>query len=285
MIVQTRRKDICHLEKMKNVDFVHLCKKILLTDGIIESPSVSLKVDGFGCRFGKDALGRFFLETSRSGPILESNTFVSFVKNKNGTQDQLERAQKYADLFELIRSTNIPKIIPRNSKVICEILYVPMAKDLGSSYQFVTVPYDKDKVGSLLTIVPIDVITTSGEDHPDRQPILDSLIDISNSEIKIIDPTLSCEDLDVLEIIKTIEYLPDEFIEKIQSRKAIDREDKICYNNLIQDNKNELAKRILNAPEICGKDILGKHIEGLVIRFADIILKVTTQEFKEGIKK
>jgi len=68
---KTKRVGIQHLNKLKPMDFINLVKMFKEEMGgkiSDKNASISLKVDGFGCRFGLDPKDNFFLESSNSGP-------------------------------------------------------------------------------------------------------------------------------------------------------------------------------------------------------------------------
>jgi len=279
----TKRKGIVHLQKMKDLEFIQFIRKLGTEfQNTLGDVKVSLKVDGAGFRFGKDEHGKLFVETSRSGPIDKPGAFSAFVKAKGGNAGMLNRAKHYDDIYNIIINSNFIKGLPKDSKVIAEIFYNPMADDAGDTIKFVNVAYYKSKLGSLLTLILFDVTTAStGEPHPNKESIMEFLYDQSTSEIKILSPNLVVSgDIDITGKVDPIDELDDEAIRVLSSRKHIDRPRKKEIQQVIQGVKDKLADYILNHPNILGKYDLGKEIEGLVLDVDGENYKVTTPQFK-----
>jgi len=286
-VAQTKRQNITHLEQMKPVEFAKFARQILArAGGKLKDVPVFLKVDGFGARFGRDANGKFFFETSRSGSIQSSGAFSAYNRDRGVTDDVLiKRAKHYDDVYEKLKSSPIWYHLPIDSKVTCEILYNPMATLTDDGLKFVSVRYDKNKLGEVMTVVPFAVIrASSGESLKDADAILKAMEALSNKEIKVVNPELGSIDLNVSATLKPMSLFTDEMIEILQSRKRADKEKKIEYEAIIQEVKNSLAKQILNFP-VKEKDKLGDEIEGFVIRLGDKQYKITTQDFKNSKKK
>ena len=153
---------------------------------------MSLKLDGFGFRFGNDN-NEFFVESSRSGIIKKFDTFSSYTLKtlKGNRYDNLrvERAKQYDELHKILHKS-FHSILPKNCKIICEVLLNSLAVDFYDQYKFVSVLYDKEKLGKCLTIGLIDTIGINKDD----------VLDLSSNDIKIID----CEipDVDIISIPK-----------------------------------------------------------------------------------
>lgn len=281
-IAASKRKGMIHLEKAKPSEFLELVREIASKHkGVLKDVKVSLKVDGAGIRFGKDAMGRFFFETSRSGPIQQSKAFTTFAANKGG---DVVRAAHYDDMYEAIKSSNLWKDLPKDSKVIAEIMYNPMAEFIGDKVKFVSVNYDKSKLGSLMTIIPFEVVSASSGISFGGDKIIEDLIKKSTSEIKVVSPNIGNLNLNIDTIINPIHMLSQDVDDVLASRKAIDKDKKLFYTTMIQDVKNQLARYILDHP-IEGKDMFGDEIEGLVLDLGGKQFKVTTQDFKDSKKK
>lgn len=283
-VVQTKRQGITHLDQMKPIEFIDFAKSILSQNkGVLNNISATLKVDGFGARVGKDKDGKFFFESSRSGPIQTKGAFSAFHKKK-GTTDEivLHRATQYDKLYDELESAKFNKAIPVNTKVVVECLYNPLAVNHGDQIKFASVKYDKNKVGNLMTLVLIDVITADGLPHPKKEKIWNDLQKQSTSEIKITDAKLKAADLDISAIIDPIDNLDNNVKDILTSRKAVDRETKQLYNELIQTIQEKLASFILQHPGIVGKTKFGSEIEGLVLDINGRLFKITTPEFRAG---
>lgn len=281
-IAASTRKGMIHLEKAKPSEFLELVREIATKHkGVLKDVKVSLKVDGAGIRFGKDAMGRFFFETSRSGPIQQPKAFSSFAAAKGG---DVERASHYDDMYDAIKASNLWKDLPNDTKVIAEIMYNPMAEMAGDKIKFVSVNYDKAKLGSLMTIIPFGAVSASTGLSFQDEAILKDLLKKSSDQIKVVSPNIGNLNLDVEAIIKPIHMIGKDVDDVIASRKAIDKDKKLFYTMIIQDVKNQLAKYILDHP-IEGKDMFGDEIEGLVLDLGGKQFKVTTQDFKDSKKK
>jgi hypothetical protein len=280
----TSRESIIHLQSMKDIEFIQFMRSVKKDlKGILKNLPVSTKVDGSGYRAGKDTNGRIFVETSRSGPIFDSGAFTAFNKNKGVTDPiVLERSAHYDDILEAFKTSKLAKSLPNDTKVVLEVLYNPMAEEGSDWLKFVSIKYDKNKLGSLMTVVPLKVLVSStGEQHPDEDDILDSLYKLSSSEIKIVNPTLNMKEIDINGFISPLDSITDKTIEILNSRKQIDKPEKLAIKSMLQKVKNELAEFIINHDAIEGKDILGKSFEGIVLKLQGKLVKITTTEFKE----
>lgn len=286
-VSKTKRKNMVHLEKMKDVEFVKFIQKVQNElKGKLKNINVSLKVDGLGFRFGKDSNGRPFVEGSRTGPIFEPKSFSNYVKSKGKDGVMLQRAYHYDDLYDIFINSNLMRVLPNNTKVVCEVLYNPMGDYTDEGISFVKVAYDRNKLGNIMTVVPISVLDSdTNASHPSERQILDRLYNQSNNDIKIIDPSLNVSsDIDISGVISPIKSLDDEVIRILQSRKKVDKPAKESYKNIIANVKNQLARYLIKNEKIKGSDKLGPEMEGLVFEIGDQLVKVTSDEFKMKMK-
>ena len=265
-ITTTKRKGIVHLEQMKSSDFIQMIKhlKILCPDGIVKKElEISLKVDGLGFRFGKDANGRPFIESSRSGPVFHSGVFREYTRSRTSNLQSLYRAECYEQLFDFFSTSSLMNVIPDNRKIVCELLYSPLGVQRDNKIRFVNVEYDKDKVGSLMTIVPLDVlIVSSGEQACDYKTILTHLLKESNSKVKIISCKLQYDPVDLnflFDKIKTISLNDDNEIQKL---------------------KHQFARAFLMKINPQDKNVLGNNIEGIVLKTDVFTTKIISEYFK-----
>lgn len=279
----TTRKSMAHLSAMKPEEFVKWLKTVKsTTNGIISNYKTSLKCDGLGYRFGKDESGKIFVEGSRTGPIFDSGSFSNFARNNNRSNDVIIRAMHYDDMLELFKSADFMKVLPNDTKVICEILYNPLASEEANGLTFVSVKYDKNKLGKKMSIVLIDILySSSGKRREDSEDIKNELYKFSDDEIKIIDPKLKMGTIDVNGIIDTVAILDDSALVTLKSRKAIDKTAKENILSIIQKTKDELTEYLLKHPDIEDKFKLGDELEGIVIDIPDIgTFKVVDPAFK-----
>ena len=287
-VKQSARQGIQHLQKMNDLEFIELVKRIKsYMHGKLGSVKMSLKIDGLGARFGKDVNGQPFFESSHSGPIFRGGMFSQHAASKGLTGERLDRAKHYDTIFDLITKSRFIQMLPNDTKIVCEVLYNPLAEITDTGLKFVTVTYDRAALGDPMSIVPIAAqIASTGEPHPHSDAIVEKLHRIGQENgIKFIDSKLTVSgDIDVNAVIDPILSLNDKSIEILQSRKKVDAAEKAQVKTLIQTVKEELANFILSNPNISGLDRLGKDIEGIVISGNDMpTLKVTTPDFKSAL--
>ena len=282
----TKRQGIVHLQKMKDLDFIDFVKKIKpqLKDNFL-NVHVSLKVDGLGARFGKNINGRFFFEGSRTGPIFTPKSFSSFHKQK-GTTDEilLQRADHYDNMFDLLRTQNFVKNLPNNVKVVCEIFYNPMAEKTKAGFKFVNVVYDRSRLGETMTIVLLDVLNSdTGEQLKNKNEIISQLKKSSNKEIQIQTVELRInKSIDISGVVDPVLSLNQDLIFALSSRKKADKAHKENAKAIVQNVKDQLADYLLKSEHIDGKFLLGPEFEGLILKFDDNLVKITTPEFKKA---
>jgi len=287
-VISTTRQNMLHLQKMKDIEFIDFVKDISsVMKGKLKNIKVALKIDGLGARFGKNASGKPFFESSRSGPIFDPGSFSAYAKGKGSTGEVMLRAQQYDDLFKDVVNSKAMSMVPDDCKVITEIFYNPMASFDEEGITFVTVKYDKNKLGSLMTLFPHTVVYAStGQPHPDEKSILKKIISTSNDKIRVIDPSLSIQgDIDVSGMIDPILSLGKDAKLTLTSLKREDKESKANLRAIIQKVKDEVADYILNHESILDKLKLGPDIEGLVLTIDGRDIKVTTPQFKASKAK
>lgn len=284
-VAQTKRKGIVHLQDMRPLDFLQFAHEISSSfKGKLKDINVDLKADGLGARFGKDAKGKFFFETSNSGPIQKAKAFSTFTSAKGASEISITRAFHYDDIFDALEASNLWSDLPANCKVIVEIMYNPMSEEAEDGIKFVSVKYDKNKLGSLMTIVPISVIiASSGEHHPDEKDIIADILKKSSSEIKIVSPKLGKLSLDVKTELEPLSLIGPDVEQVIKSLKHADKQKKQEYIAILNAIKSEIADKILLHP-IKGKDILGIENEGYILEWNGKLFKVTTSQFKANKK-
>ena len=271
-----------HLQQMKPLEFLQWARSVKSNfHGKLSNVPISLKVDGLGFRYGKDALGKPFVESSRSGPVSKLGSFTEYTKAKTDDAISLERSKHYDDILELFLKSNFIKALPNNTKVICEVLYNPMAELTDSGIKFVTINYDKSKLGKIMTVVVFGVVeSSSGMPIDDVERILNSQLNCSNDHVKILRPNLGTLDLDISTSLSGLDLLDRNTEEILQSRKAIDKSLKAKVIAALDQMKEEIADYIINHRDL-NWGILGGEMEGVVVTIADRQVKVTTDKFKE----
>ncbi len=284
-VVATNRIGMVHLQKMKDVEFIEFVKSVKTQmQGKLKNLKASLKVDGGGYKFGKDAAGQAFVEGSRTGPITSPGAFSKHAISKGAQGQVLLRAYHYDDLYDIVTKAEFMKVIPNDCKIIGEVLYNPMAELIDDGIKFVSVVYDKSKLGELMTVVPFKVVVAStGQEHPDSEQIIAALHKQSTAKIKFVDHRLAViDDVDISAIVDPILSLNDRSVQVLNSRLKSDKAEKDSIKSLIQTVKDQVAEYILAHPSIVGKFKLGPNIEGLVLNIDGKDYKVTTQQFKDN---
>lgn len=288
-VAASPRQGIQHLQKMNDLEFINFVKKLKHEmHGKLGPIKMTLKVDGLGARFGKDRDGNPFFESSSSGPIFSSGSFTGYAIKQGFTGERLQRAAHYDDIYELIVNSTFIQQLPNDTKVNCEVLYNPMAEESERGFKFVTVEYDKSKLGKVMTIVPFDSeVASSGGPHPRSEHIKDFLIKIGGEGgIKFVDDRLKyIEDIDInAEIDPILSMIDAAMIAKLSSRLKVDAAEKQQIKAFLQAAKDSISELILNHPSIIGKEQLGKNIEGVIIhRQKESPIKITTPGFKKAI--
>ena len=286
-VAPSPRVGLAHLQKMNDIDFVNFVREVKTKlKGKLNDVQLNLKVDGLGARFGKDSNGKPVFESSHSGPIFQGGMFSRHAESKGFTGEKLERARHYDSIFHAIVNSQYVEELPLDTKVECEILYNPLAEVTETGLKFVTVSYDKRALGKLMSIVPFRAnIASTGDPHPDSDAIMKMLMRHSTSTIKFIDRRLTQNgEIDINTIIDPIMSINDQSLAILTSRKAADKEEKLQLKAFLQTVKDEMAHFIITHPNILGKDMLGKDVEGIVIRPKNgVPFKVTTPEFKNAL--
>lgn len=288
----TKRQGIQHLSDMDPVVFVNWLRSVKdQAFGFLKNIKAVSKLDGLGARFGKDKDGNVFFEGSRTGPVFDVGAFSAYARNRSGDVEIITRATHYDDILSIFKKASFMSIVPTNVKIVCEIFYNPMAQYTKDGIIFVTIEYDKNRLGKLMTICPYSVLdATTGQIHPDSKAILSNLYRMSSSEIRILNPDLKFGQIEISGFIDKLSTISDKTLEIIKSRNAADREQKQSLLNLIQKVKDDLSDYILQHPGIEGKFMLGDNIEGIVLHLPDkeggiSPYKIITKEFTDKHKK
>lgn len=282
----SRRQGIQHLTDMKPEQFIQWMKTVKNeTMGVLKNIKCVCKIDGLGAKFGKDINGKPFFEGSRTGPVFDSGAFSAYARSRTDDVEMIARAEHYDNMLEIFKSNSFMDAVPQNTKIVCEIFYNPMAKETDLGITFVTIQYDKKKLGSLMTIMPYTVLQAdTGIEHPQKESILKALYSKSNDKIKIINPNLKFTEIDVSVFANSASAIPDNALSILKSRKQSDKPAKQNLLNMIQKIKDDLADYLLKHPGIEGKFKLGPEIEGVVLHLPDKVgtvpYKITTPEFK-----
>lgn len=282
----TKRKGVPHLEKMNDIDFIKFIMRVRdELKGKMTGVPVILKVDGVTARWGKDENGNRFYEKPKIGkPIFQSGAHLDHAE-KQGESDKLKmRAKLNDEILETFKNAEFMEAIPNDTKMTGEILYNPLAemRDDGMLV-FKKIAYDKNKLGSLMTVVPVDIVVAStGEQHPRAKEIIEDTFKYSNDKIKIVDQRIGTGDeLDINGVIDPLKSLDDDTIRILKSRKKADKEEKENLKQLIDKVKKELADFLMrNQDKIKDTEKLGSEKEGLIFDLDGQLVKVTSPEFR-----
>lgn len=286
-IKTTKRQGVPHLEKMKDEDFIKFIMKVRdELKGKLTGIPIILKIDGVTARWGKDEEGnRFYEKPKISKPIYQSGAHLAHAKEQGENEKLKMRAKLNDEILEVFKTADFMEAIPNDAKMTGEILYNPLSemRDDGKLV-FKKVAYDKDKLGSLISIIPVGVVVSStGEEHPREQEIIEETFKYSNDRIKIIDQRIDTGDnIDINGIIEPLKTLDEDAIRLLKSRKKADKAEKESLKELIQQVKEELSDFLMNnSDKIKNVEKLGKEKEGLIFDFDGQLVKVTSPEFRE----
>jgi len=168
------------------------------------------------------------------------------------------------------------------------VLYNPMAEETENGLKFVTVAYDKQFLGQVMTIVPFDTyVASTGERHPKSDLIKDMLVKVSDEGgIKFVDDRLGyAGEVDLSgEIDPILSIVNDRLIAKLTSRTRADAEEKQQIKAFLAAAKDSIANYLLSHPNIMGKEKMGKDAEGVIIhRQQQAPVKITTPQFKQAM--
>ena len=252
-VASTKRKSIPHLDQISDANFNKILKFIQSNSGILDLETTATeKIDGFGFRFGMDRKGNFFVESSRSGPIFEHGKFVEYAK-RTGKREDI--AKIYDDLFNLLNTDDIKDFLKLNNKngikIVCEALYKDNADVDGSEVKFLSITYDKYKLGTVLTLATIKI-------HDFENNELDLISDVeklSTKKIKFIKPVIK-QKIDLHNIVNG-------------DLAAVTKREKIV--DVILDSVKE--------------GTLGTEYEGLVFNINGVMFKVVNKDFRDSKRK
>ena len=237
---QTKRKGIKYLtgtNQISDKEFVKFLLSIPEKKLTNQNSSISEKLDGFGFRFGYD--GKFFVESSRSGPVYESGVFNSYTEKKFGKKNAISEA--YESLFEnLGRNEKIQEIL----KVKHIIVFLWFA-----TFGFIKI---EDENGN-------DIQSNMFQQ---LQNISDEKIKFVDSTLKEYDICLNCELKEFDNILET--YGRQTILSMLQSKKKAS-----CLTQL--DSVRKMVEWKLK--QMLKSGILG-DVEGFVVKKDDTIFKI-----------
>ena len=270
--------------EIKDADFIELCKEIASMGGKLDNVPINLKIDGAGIRFGKNEQGKPFFSTSKvSEKYIENiGDFEKFSRETGKDQERIDFAKNYDNAMKIILTSDFVKLLPPDTIVQAEMLFMPMGKKDGDSVTFVSIPYDVNKLGTAMTLTPFSIKTYStGEPKPNADKIKEALLKTSNSQVKMINNRLSQSDVDVSKIVNPIAKNATELLSAVKIRG--ENPAKTKAKEILSAARQQLSLAIINSP-IAGKDQLGKNFEGLVLNLpSGRLVKVTSTEMKAAV--
>lgn len=276
-VVASKRSGIQHFEQLKPLEFIELLEKLESSGGVIPKGEEHFteKIDGFGLRFGLSTEGKFFIESSRSGPVFSPGHFISYATSKGATDLKIPMA--YEDLFKTLSSNKeLIKILNDYSndgiKVIAECLYNPLGRELNNKIEFIATKYDKNKLGSIATLVMFTAL--SGPDFKDSisnsKECLKKITLLTSSSIKFSTlPSLKNEKINLNVEIKSLKDLitNKDYKTLLTSRKGDDKPLRKALEMAIEELKEKTLDKILNSLSQIGA--FGDEYEGSVLKLSD----------------
>lgn len=269
-IKKTRRVGIDHLNQLKPMDFLNLVALFKEMGGKIsdKNAKITLKADGFGLRFGLDATGTFFIESSNSGPQMKAGSFQAYTKSKKGEVDAISIA--YDRVYDTLKANSaLQSLLKKYNtetgiKVVVECLYTPIGKVEGKKIKFVAINYDLNKLGKEATYILINVLDGDGNKHPDTDEIMDEIKKLTTKEFLFDDAKTSINEVDLTveinDVLKFAKKYPD--LEKtILSRKHADRELKNLIKDTLKGYQDKMSAKLLKA---INNTKFGDEFEGVV---------------------
>lgn len=253
--------------------------------------------------FGVDKDGKFFVESSHSGPIFDEGKFRQFTIGKRGQtdpvtegyEDILKELKNYDKLQKYLKSINTPSGI----KIQTEAFYLPIGKgseEDSSLVKFVATWYKKEKLGEWATFVVINA--TDGKGRPLEQEkvqkIKEDLKNLSTNGIRFDYGDISdFNEVDltpeIQQVEKFINTIEDEYGQKIDdiinnpSRKQTPMEQKRRIKQELLNFQKEFSRKLSSLIKT-GK--FGDEFEGLVFEIGDnISFKIISDRFTKAKKQ
>ena len=319
------RKGMPHLKDLKSADFLDLLDELHQGNDKFQLKNIPLtvKIDGMGGRFGKNAEGKPFMGTSRSEPryaggFLKGN-ISRFRKRLLAQQKGIEDPKSIDDSDPELKSITDQEVLDfmGPSSVAMSEKFDEQFNDYMIAIKIIDQQLGKDfLVNKQVTCEVLDLNFAKETDegklvfvgiHYDKLP---EGVKIAFVPFLVTDATTG-EDLpDSSDIVKQLTSLKQQgsvmFIDNsLTQKKALDvtaivpplknikqfkamldskkRDQAAEVKAALEPVKLELEKAIINDPNIIGKDLLGKDYEGIVINSRLGPIKITSQEQRDVI--
>lgn len=265
----SKRVGITDLRKMKPLEFIDLMGhfqdefKGKLTSNDL---SFSLKVDGSPLRIGVDEDAQFFVETGKSGLMRTAKGIEAAIVNRVSTPKVLHMYAEFKKQKPVISYLQQQAGRHGGIKIIGELLYVPKAIADGDKLKFVSITYDKKKLGNLATFVCLAVVDGNGKPVKEEAQIINNLKRLSDGHINYDDANISVRDIDFSADIASFDNILrnyEDVARVLQSRKAVDKQVKDAIIDAVKIYQERFASKILS---IVQDKKFGDEFEGLVLK-------------------
>jgi hypothetical protein len=266
----TKRVDIQHLVDLSPVKSAALFNTILRNNMLIGT----LKIDGVGFRFGKDATGKKFVESSYSGVIYDPNDFVEYAKANN---KDMRIATAYKNLSLLLFKSRVMNRIKSNTKIVCEVLYEGLNQSSDpNTVKNVHLEYSKSVLSkkglAVFIITELDFTTGSTLMNSSYHDFSDDYVTVYDKTY--VQPMYHNSSSDLLKLIK---HHLDEFKSLTDFKTKAARDMKPKYIESLQTISGMIYK--LSKDQLGSISALSRNVEGFV--FNDV--KVVDPAFKQMI--
>lgn len=265
----SKRIPIKHLITLKPIEFVNLLSYIKKNYNSIISEKncrISLKVDGFACKFGMTKEGKFFLETAHSGIKFEPNFSENFFKKYNKISPIM---QMFDNVFiELSNNKDLIrylKTFPKGIKIFTELLYIPIGKIEENNIRFITVKYNKNIFKNYNINFVILKVIDGNENNLKYSEIFFDLYMLNLKEIQFINSIII--NWKEINISKEVNYVLN-YIDNIKDFEYIIKSRKQCHKLF----KQEIISTLKSYSEILTKKLndnfnYKSNYEGIVFEF------------------
>lgn len=319
------RKGMPHLKDLKSADFLDLLDELHQGNDKFQLKNIPLtvKIDGMGGRFGKNAEGKPFMGTSRTEPryaggFLKGN-IARFRKRllaqQKGIKDpesiddsdpelksitdqevldfmgpeSVAMSKKFDEQFNdymvaiKIIDQQLGKDFLVNKQVTCEVLDINFAKETDEG-KLVFVGIHYDKLPKDVKIAFVPFRVTDATTGEDLPDSADIVKQLTS--LKQQGSVMFIDNsLTQKEALDVTAIVPPlKNIEQFKAMLASKKRDQAAkVKAALEPVKLELEKAIINDPNIIGKDLLGKDYEGIVINSRLGPIKITSQEQRDVI--
>lgn len=299
------RVDLPHFNKLNGIDFLAFVQEMTEKhNGIISNATIDIseKFDGAGIRIGVNPRGKFFFESSRSGPIFKPGSFSEFNIAKNGRPTKFSEAYDHA--FGLLRGDKRILEVIRNWQSLSAIVKVhgemfmnELGTNNGTTTRFIATDYDNDKLGKIATFVFFFHINNEhslgrfcgppgiNNQYNHYDYLIRDLAKLSTPDVRIYSSATKIEPIDIkselLAFLSKMEQINDQYSDlEFQGKYGLIVEEQ---EELMKETREIISLKIQkNIPK--GK--MSRDAEGIVIRMEnELSFKVINPKFTKEKKK